>query len=239
MKRLVVILLMVLSLIPLSSEAIRNTPGEFTIRGYKLNRTVGPVIEVVDALTGSLRDITDDYNEIEIDGYYSLGSAANTTAENVSDIAFSYRVYGNSEGSFTVSVTVAPFINTSDKTKVITTSYFLLNETVRFLDSNTETSDDVASYTDETSGNLNQTNNLTISDVTTSTTDKIVRSLSSGTGVLVDKFSVSDGKDLPAASTTDVWIARGAVGFVIDSKSYDEADEGEYKAAITVTLSKN
>ena len=238
MKRLVVILLMVLSLIPLSSEAIRNTPGEFTIRGYKLNRAVGPVIEVVDALTGSLRDITDDYNEIEIDGYYSLGSAANTTAENVSDIAFSYRAYGNSEGSFTVSVTVAPFINTSDNTKVITTSYFLLNETVRFLDSNTETSDDVASYTDETSGNLNQTNNLTISDVTTGT-NKIVRSLSSGTGVLVDKFSVSDGQDLPAASTTDVWIARGAVGFVIDSKSYDEADEGEYKAAITVTLSVN
>lgn len=239
MKRLVVILLMVLSLIPLSSEAIRNTPGKFTIRGYKLNRTVGPVIEVVDALTGSLRDITDDYNEIEIDGYYSLGSAANTTAENVSDIAFSYRVYGNIEGSFTVSVTVAPFINTSDKTKVITTSYFLLNETVRFLDSNTETSDDVASYTDETSGNLNQTNNLTISDETTGT-NKIVRSLSSGTGVLVDKFSVSDGSsDTPTASTTDVWIARGAVGFVIDSKSYDEADEGEYKAAITVTLSNN
>ena len=251
MKRLVVILIMVLSLIPLSSEAIRNTPGEFTIRGYRLNRSQQSVqLTVVDALTGSLQEINNG-DELDIDGYYTLADASVINSSTVDDIAFSYRVVGSTTGKFTVSFTVTPFIekiedgdgNEVNGDKVISTSYFLLNETVRFLYSNQETSSDYKEnekgqiitetdkmpvknddQTDEDYQNALDSYNATKqSGVLSSTNTEYSR--------LKDTFSVTG-----TPSTDDIWIARGALGFVVDSSSFDEADEGTYKASIMITL---
>lgn len=253
MKRLVVILLMVLSLIPLSSEAIRNTPGEFTIRGYRLNRSQQSVqLTVVDALTGSLREINDG-GSLDIDGYYTLADASVINSSTVDDIAFSYRVVGSTTGNFTVSFTVTPFIEKIEDgdgkevngDKVISTSYFLVNETVRFLYSNQETSSD---YKENEKGQIiTETDKMPDSDDYGSDNDPaylaalnsynatkqsgVLSSTNTEYSGLKDTFSVTG-----TSSTNDIWIARGALGFVVDSSSFDEADEGTYKASITITL---
>lgn len=252
MKRLVVILLMVLTLIPLSSENIRNTPGEFTIRGYRLSRSQQSVqLTVVDALTGSLQEINNG-DELDIDGYYTLADASVINPSTVDDIAFSYRVVGSTTGKFTVSFTVTPFIekiedgdgNEVNGDKVISTSYFLVNETVRFLYSNQETSSD---YKENEKGQIiTETDKMPDSDDYGSDNDPaylaalnsynatkqsgVLSSTNTEYSGLKDTFSVT------GTSSNDIWIARGALGFVVDSSSFDEADEGTYKASITITL---
>lgn len=262
MKRLVVILLMVLSLIPLSSEAIRNTPGEFTIRGYRLNRSQQSVqLTVVDALTGSLREIKDG-GSLDIDGYYTPADASVINSSTVDDIAFSYRVVGNTTGKFTVKFTVTPFIekiengsgNETNGDKVISTSYFLVNETVRFLYSNQETSSD---YKENEYGGIvdgqiiNETDKMPVKNDDQTDEDYqnvldsynatkqsgVLSSTNTEYSGLKDTFSVT-GPSSTDDSTDDIWIARGALGFVVDSSSFDEADEGTYKASITITLTQ-
>ena len=258
MKRLVVILLMVLSLIPLSSEAIRNTPGEFTIRGYRLSRSQQSVqLTVVDALTGSLQEINDG-GSLDIDGYYTPADASVINSSTVDDIAFSYRVVGSTTGNFTVSFIVTPFIekiedengNETNGDKVISTSYFLVNETVRFLYSNQETSSD---YKEDEKGQIiTETDKMPDSDDYGSDNDPAYQAalnsynatkqsgvLSTNTNYsgLKDTFSVRSTSSTDD-STDDIWIARGALGFVVDSSSFDEADEGTYKASITIILTQ-
>lgn len=256
MKRLVVILLMVLSLIPLSSEAIRNTPGEFTIRGYRLNRSQQSVqLTVVDALTGSLREIKDG-GSLDIDGYYTPADASVINSSTVDDIAFSYRVVGSTTGNFTVSFIVTPFIekiedengNETNGDKVISTSYFLVNETVRFLYSNQETSSD---YKEDEKGQIiTETDKMPVKnddqtdkdyqnalDSYNTTKQSGVLSTNTNYSGLKDTFSVRSTSSTDD-STDDIWIARGALGFVVDSSSFDEADEGTYKASITITLTQ-
>ena len=100
----------IITMVLMFSAAIHaeTTPvKEFTIRGYKIKQSDTPILTIVDALTGSLQEITG--GEINVDGYYTLGSASTATADTVSDIAFSYRVSGSCTGSYNVSVTVEPF----------------------------------------------------------------------------------------------------------------------------------
>lgn len=212
------------------------SPKEFTIRGYKVERTQDPVMTVVDALTGSLKEITENTKELNIDGYYTLGNAATTTASTVNDIAFSYRVSGSKEGKYTVSIEVAPFrlvdLNGNYSSTVINTRYFLVNETVRFLDSNNSTTSDYV----ESDGTM--TNGFKISDADNSNTTKDSGVISSvTTKTLEDSFQISKGTKESSQYADDVWIARGAVGLMIDSSSFNSATEGEYHAAIKITLS--
>lgn len=227
MKKIALILI-ILSILafPAFSDALWDTPGKFTIKGYKLNRIEEPNLIVVDALTGSLNEIDAD-DALVIDGYYTLGDSSSTI---VDDIAFSYRVRSTKAGSFTVTLTVNPFVlETTESTKpVITTRYFLVNETVRFLDSNT----------DHTSDYVEDSNGLIIEDVTTGKTATAALSAvpdEDSPVQLVDKFSIRGSSN----NSGDVWIARGALGFIIDSASYEKAPDGEYRANITITLSED
>ena len=232
MKKIVLLVLVFLIFtVSLYSDAIKTNPGTFEIKGYKLNRNAGVTITLVDALTGSLKEISADEN-LNINGYFTPGQASSTKEDNVDDIAFAYRVSGNSTGSYTVGITVTPFIqkikDENDKEidgDVIKTAYFLVNETVRFLDSNKETTID---YEENLKG-------LKIDGNDSGNKSSGILLNSSQSSTLSDSFEISgDSND-----TNDFWIARGAIGFVVDSDSYEKAPEGEYKALITVKLEDN
>ena len=224
----------IITMVLMFSAAIHaeTTPvKEFTIRGYKIKQSDTPILTIVDALTGSLQEITG--GEINVDGYYTLGSASTATADTVSDIAFSYRVSGSCTGSYNVSVTVEPFALRTGGTDgngdyltndnaTIDTSYFLINETVRFLNANSSTSDDnfkIENYEPEDSGYVY---------------NKVVRSAK---GTLTDGFRITS-LGSSTASSADTWIARGAIAFVIDSEDFNAANtqEGTYEADVTVKL---
>lgn len=242
MKKIILISILVL-LLAISSfaDAIKTSPGTFEIKAYKLDRAAGVTITIVDALTGSLNEITGSLNEIEeeegldINGYFTPGNAMSASKENVDDIAFAYRVSGNSAGKYTVSIKVTPFIEKikneigeeSNGKGVIAASYFLINETVRFLDSNKATTSD---YQENVKG-------LKIADTDSDGTNKESIYLNSigSEGYLYDGFEISGSSN----GTNDFWIARGAVGFVVDSDTYEKVPEGIYKATITVTLQEN
>lgn len=243
MKKIALILI-ILSILafPAFSDALWDTPGEFTIKGYKLERVEEPNIAIYDALTGSLERIIQD-EELVVDGYYTLGDS---TSSIVNDIAFSYLVTGNSEFNGTVTITLNPFHRTNGEVEeVIKTTYVLMNETVRFLDSNTSTSKDQAAYGGSDNTPVTTTDYLTITDTDTDDTVKRIElstadlSLEIGTEgrSLTDSFSISDGRNDDNTSTvSDVWMARGAVGFIIDSSTFNSASYGQYKAEVIVKL---
>ena len=235
MKKIILISILVLLLAIYSfADAIKTSPGTFEIKAYKLNRDAGVTITIVDALTGSLNEI-ENKEGLDINGYFTPGNAMSASKENVDDIAFAYRVSGNSAGNYTVKVTVSPFIEKikneigeeSNGDDVIATSYFLINETVRFLDSNKATTSD---YQENVKG-------LKIADTDSEGTikDSIYLNSISSEGYLYDGFEISGWSN----EKDDFWIARGAVGFVVDSDTYEKVPEGIYKATITVTLQEN
>lgn len=226
MKKIILkLLILIFVSVSIFSDATVQTPGEFKIKGYKINREEGTTLTVVDALTGSLNEIKDK-GSLSVDGYYTLGNAATTTASTVDDIAFSYRVSGNIANNYTVKIIVKPFIHESDKS-VIDTKYFLINETVRFLDSNSSQSSD---YKEKEGLIIEDSDDP--ADKTIKQTGVLSETTSSHT--LVDKFDV---KGAANKVSDDIWIARGAVAFVIDETSFDDAIEGKYKASIEISLS--
>ena len=227
MKRIFALLLIALLMLSAGAEALRSTPGEFEIKAYKIGSRSESFVEfrVVDALTGSLAEITEA--GIDIDGYYTLSSAENTTKDNVDNVLFSYLVSGNVKGTFNVSVTVNPFTLQSESGggSSIKTRYFLINETLRFIKSNTEKSDDGLTINDIPYVDGEGNPITTVSDVLDSETQN---------KILEDGFKVSG-----AGISSDTWMARGAVAVAIDSASYKDASNGEYRAIITVKLTSD
>lgn len=228
MKRIFALLLIALLMLSAGAEALRSTPGEFEIKAYKLKRDNVVTLTLVDALTGSLKEIFSN-DDLDIDGYYTPASASSATADNTDDIAFAYRVSGNGSGTYSIKITVRPFEEqTTEETKdVISTRYFLVNETFRFLDSNKATT---ADYIENENGGIAQ--GLIIEN-------EGVKELKDSNVMaegdfkdLIGKFKVSGVSN----NLNDFWIARGSVGFVVDSTTFEDADEGIYKALITVEL---
>lgn len=228
MKRIFALLLIALLMLSAGAEALRSTPGEFEIKAYKLKRDNTVTLTLVDALTGSLKEIFAN-EDLDIDGYYTPAIASSATADNTDDIAFAYRVSGNGSGTYSIKITVRPFEEqTTGGTKdVISTRYFLVNETFRFLDSNKATT---ADYRYENGGiaegliiENEGVKELKDSKVMTNKGDSVD---------LIGKFKVSGVSN----NLNDFWIARGSVGFVVDSATLKNANEGIYKALIEVEL---
>ena len=140
---------------------------------------------------------------------------------------FSYLVSGNVTGTFDVSVTVNPFTLQSESGagSSIKTKYFLINETLQFIKSNNDTSADGYKITDISEGKV------VVSDVLPSTT--------TNSNALSDGFKIEKGSDASSNCSEDTWMARGAVAVAIDSASYKDASNGEYRAIITVTLTSD
>ena len=140
-----------------------------------------------------------------------------------STVIFSYRVEGNEEPegntvSYKLRIDISPLANGNEN---LTAYYQIGNFDVVFPGNageiNTSTKDGWKIAYDNTS-----VRNLTVSTEAVSVGDI--------------KWTISKE---PTSGTIPVWIARGAVGMVIDSTDYNSKPFGKYKADVTITLEAN
>ena len=242
MISMLILLLITLMMLFASDDSVSVTPSEekvsssstLKLRGYKVGLKAAPYVVITDALNESLEVLSTSVNE---DGSIK-GSDIDVTKhidQFLGDInnggflkdrvIFSYRVVGNTLGSFTLTLTMHDFTlegdeNTSDKLK---TRYDLSNFSYTFTGASSNTYQGAkieASGDNDSVAIPSGSDNELISYWTVSDTDPVV-----------DSDEVE--------RTRAAWIHRGAVAMTISSTDYDNPSipRGEYRATVGVTLS--
>ena len=242
MKRIMlflVVLIMPLFLIYAVEETESRNFAELNLRGYKIGVEVEPYVVITDAITESLEIVSAESHdvsgsnttieEIDISKHIDtfLGNINSTSNEFFSDqMVFSYRVVGNTTGSFTLTMNMSDLIwvneseidISADADNTIGTRYDLSNLSYAFH----------GAYSDKYE-------NSSIGFSESLNTKRAIPS--SGSASLVSKWTVSNGED---ETTPLPWIHRGAVAMTISSSdySYDTGHPvGKYEAKVEVILS--
>lgn len=246
MISMLILLLITLMMLFASDDSVSVTPSEekvsssstLKLRGYKVGLKAAPYVVITDAMNESLEVLSTSVNE---DGSIK-GSDIDVTKhidQFLGDInnggflkdrvIFSYRVVGNTLGSFTLTLTMHDFTlegdeNTSDKLK---TRYDLSNFSYTFTGASSNTYQGAKI---EANGG-NDTEAIPSKEVNEE----------NDTG-LISKWSVLDTDPVVADGvkrTRAAWIHRGAVAMTISSNDYDNPSipRGEYRATVGVTLS--
>ncbi len=220
------ILLLVLLIVPAFS-------ADLGIKAYKLGGAdeSGKYFElaITDALTGSLnivKDVADGEGasttgQINITDYIDdfLGTIPSAQASgSYGSFLFSYRLAGNYEGSYTISMTLSPFKGTaSSNTGIVNAYYELKNENIIFNEAHTTESRDGFTIT-QSSGNPSYK----------ATNDSSVE--------LSTSINISNGNSTEYELIDDIWIARGAIFAIIDSSDYDSVGNDLYNASVVVEI---
>ncbi len=242
MKKLLILLLVLMTAVfsANADESPKKTYGTgdtLTIKAYKKDKAVGQTytLKVVDALTGSLDDITkyaDGNREINIDDYVNkfLGSVNDEVGLSRKAI-FSIHVGGNITSSFKVSVKFEDFARytlndktwtkTKNESEVIKVKYFMRDMNYFFTSTGTTTATD--------STNKTETISSSSSDATV-TVDSL-----GGYGILEFIWTVSS-KNTGRTSTENYWDVETMFAMIIDSSTYEAKANGTYRAPITITL---
>ena len=129
-------------------------------------------------------------------------------------VIFSYRVVGNTTGSYTVSISISPL---SSNGKTIATQHGLVNKNEIFQSSSASTIT-----------NSNGRFSIEQGEAGVLTPDQS----DGGNTELTYTWTVNG----PDADTIPVWIARGAVTMGIDPVTYEDAPFGTYTSQVTVKL---
>ena len=252
MISMLILLLITLMMLFASDDSVSVTPSEekvsssstLKLRGYKVGLKAAPYVVITDAMNESLEVLSTSVNE---DGSIK-GSDIDVTKhidQFLGDInnggflkdrvIFSYRVVGNTLGSFTLTLTMHDFTlegdeNTSDKLK---TRYDLSNFSYTFTGASSNTYEEAKIEANE--GNVTEV-------IPSEEVDEGNNTEGNNPG-LISKWSVLD-KDPVVDSdgvkrTRAAWIHRGAVAMTISSNDYDNPSipRGEYRATVGVTLS--
>ena len=209
---------------------------ELGIKAYKLGGTdeTGKYFEfaITDALTGSLNIVKDIDNEdgsssrgqIDITDYIDdfLGVIPSGKASgSYGNFLFSYRLAGNQEGSYTISMTLPPFKGTATlNTGIVNAYYELKNVNIIFNEAHTTESNDGFTIS-QTLGNptYQSTKNSDVS--------------------LRTNINVTNGNDTSGEFSNDIWIARGAIFAIIDSSDYEAVGNDLYNASVVVNIQQN
>ncbi len=224
MKRLFILTFVILLSL---SSAFSNKEADFTIKAFKVgfsdSSTPQCKLVVTDALNYGL-DAHLNGQELVLDPYVHrllVSSSAEMIFEN--QVVFSYRVEGNSRGTFNLKISLNALKNeNSDTAYYIDTAYQLGNVTY-VLTSGADASGIITPGTPSaTMIRLGDDEGL------------------SKSGQITVSWTVDNNSEL----LDDVWIARGAIAMGLlavsnDSykSSYADAEGGKYKAACTITLS--
>ena len=241
MRKITLLLLAVLILISHLYAVAEPQTADFKIKAYKLGPQVSGEdyldFTITDALNRKLDTVEDSVGEdgviqagrIDITDYLNnyTGTLPSSEGSGRGGILFSYRLSGNIEGSYGITLTLNAFSNGHD---YVDASYELLHENVTFNESSTTTSADkslsVSSHVEESfgvtgndaehSGGSGQTNNSVNLELV----------------VNAEPTGIAPSETLDR----DIWIARGAVNAVISKLDYDSASNGEYTANVIVTI---
>lgn len=257
MISMLILLLMTLMMLFASDDSASVTPSEeessssstLKLRGYKVGLKEDPYVVITDAMNESLEVLSTSKNE---DGTIK-GSDIDVTKhidQFLGDISnggflkdrviFSYRVVGNTLGSFTLSLTMHDFKLTDQKTEegnektsgTLRTRYDLSNFSYTFTGASSNTYEEAKIEANE--GNVTEV-------IPSEEVDEGNNTEGNNPG-LISKWSVLDTNPVVADGvkrTRAAWIHRGAVAMTISSTDYDNPSipRGEYRATVGVTLS--
>ena len=221
MRKLLSIFFLFFSLLPLTAAG----SDTLMITAFKPDpyQETGVYLKVSNALTREdMVAVEGTENTIDVSDYIgSLLGRQPASGTMSSTVIFSYRVEGNVEPegdtvSYKLKIDFSPLKNGND---ILTAYYQIGNFDVVF------------------PGNAGEINTSIRPDGwKIAYNDTSVRNLTVATGeVSVDDLEWTISKE-PTSGTIPVWIARGAVGMVIDSTDYNSKPFGKYTADVTITL---
>ncbi len=250
MKRtLLLLLILLLSAFSLFADDKTDT---LTVKAYK--KKVGTEASfdarVIDALTGSL-DVISKNAEIDMSNYVNkfLGSFITSVsdAKAIRNRAiFSFHCGGNYTGTFTVTITFGSLAyygedgtQERDTSKYIATQYWFLK-------------DDFKAYfgANRTGSATDSSGKTEIIKITSPTDNNLSATVYGGntetTGTIVFKWTVtghSESTDTPKKTITqNTWDVEAMVAMILlendsgDYKGYNKADNGYYRAPVTITM---
>ena len=217
MKKLITLIIL---LVPLFTvDAVTSDTASFMIRAYKVGTQNESYLDmgVYDALTGTLRTVNSSYNKIDLTPYTNdLKSNSIGTSSSVEPydehVIFSFRVNGNSIGTFKCTVNIGAFELKTDKSETLTAYYEMRDVSCIFL----------TNYS--TTGTKGGTTEIT------STTNSVTISNSNSVTPISVTWKVSGSKDL------ENWRMQGSVGMAITKNEYSSAANGIYEATVTIKL---
>ena len=250
MISMLILLLITLMMLFASDDSASVTPSEekasssstLKLRGYKVGLKADPYVVITDAMNESLEVLSTSENDdgtikgsdIDVTNHIDQFLGDINNGGFLKDrVIFSYRVVGNTLGSFTLTLTMNDFELTDQETEegnkkisgTLKTRYDLSNFSYTFTGASSNTYEEAKIEANE--GN---------------DTEAIPSNQTQQTDALVSKWSVSDTNPVVADGvkrTRAAWIHRGAVAMTISSTDYDNPSipRGEYRATVGVMLS--
>ncbi len=249
MKRtLLLILILLLSAFSLFADDKTDT---LTVKAYK--KKVGTEASfdarVIDALTGSL-DVISKNAEIDMSNYVNkfLGSFITSVsdAKAIRNRAmFSFHCGGNYTGTFTVKIEFGSLAycgedgtQERDTSKYIATQYWFLKDDFKAYFG--------ANRTGSATDSSENTEKIEITSPTTNQYATVYGGDSETAGTITFKWTVtgySDSTDTtPKTITQNNWDVEAMVAMILlenddgDYKGYNSADNGYYRAPVTITM---
>lgn len=228
-KVLLTILSAALSVFTLAAASTAS----FDIKAYKLRDSSKFKVEITDAIPGSLDTFTSSENGKEIDlssvRQNLLGQTNIKIADFAEHVIFSWRVWGNTAGPYTVKINFSTFnlqkengTLTDEGTHFIGVRFESGNETFSFPDYN----DSVVKENENELGKIEKVFIDNVSELST-----YVPSNSPSTDNISISWNVTGNNSIR-------WIAHGAVAANISTSDFENKDNpnGIYRAYCTVSL---
>lgn len=229
-KVLLTILSAALSVFTLAAASTAS----FDIKAYKLRESSKLKVEITDAIPGSLDTFTSSENGKEIDlssvRQNLLGQTNIKIADFAEHVIFSWRVWGNTAGTYTVKINFSTFnlqkeengTLTDEGTHFIGVRFESGNETFSFPDYN----DSVVKENENELGKIEKVFIDNVSELST-----YVPSNSPSTDNISISWNVTGNNSIR-------WIAHGAVAANISTSDFENKDNpnGIYRAYCTVSL---
>lgn len=227
-KVLLTILSAALSVFTLAAASTAS----FDIKAYKLRDSSNLKVEITDAIPGSLDTFTSSENGKEIDlssvRQNLLGQTDIEIADFAEHVIFSWRVWGNTAGTYTVKINFSTFnlqkkeISEDEGTHFIGVRFESGNETFTFPDYN----DSVVKGENGELGKIEKGSIDNVSELST-----YVPSNSPSTDSISISWNVTRNNSIR-------WIAHGAVAANISTSDFENKNKpnGIYRAYCTVSL---
>lgn len=229
-KFICILLAFMLLLTNLNAVEAEKEETSFEIVAYRVGGDgAGPFFYVVDALNNSLENMTAGESR-SIDSLLSNYIGTGLSESDPNNILLSFRVEGQSLGSYYVKLAVSDFalmkegengLERVTNGNEISGKYMIDNLDLRFNDNNSTEMDGA--------GTAKITYKFS-NEESTDTVDYDTGSVPSSNSV---EWTIA-GNDSTINYSSDYWICRGAVRLQIDESKYNEAPIGTYQTKVIV-----
>ncbi|HIV98324.1 MAG TPA: hypothetical protein IAB12_00910 [Candidatus Ornithospirochaeta avicola] len=230
-KVLLAILLAALSVFTLSAASTAS----FDIKAYKLRDSSKLKVEITDAIPGGLDTFTSSENGKEIDlssvRQNLLGQTDIEIADFAEHVIFSWRVWGNTAGTYTVKINFSTFNLQKEENGT------LKDEGEHFIGVRFESGNETFTFPDYNDSVVKDENENELGRIELATIDNVaeLKSYVSSTSTAQDGLSIVWTVD---GDHNIRWIAHGAVAANISTSDFENEynPNGIYRAYCTVSL---